>query len=505
MYPIKAVAAFIIVLISIFPVMAEAKDASKNKVLIIGLDGVTWDLLNPWMKGNKLPNIKNLIETGVSGNLTSVLPIISPAAWMSFSTGMMPINHGVFGYQQRNAKNYESYIPLSSNVKGRWFWEILGDSGKRSVVINVPGTYPPRDFNGIIVSGEVAVDVTTYPPELAKILNDKGYQVDGKGYVNTPKDEFLEDIYNVTDKRAEIGLNLFESEDWDLFVMVFTETDRIQHYLWEDMEKNDSKYGAEMLKYFQHIDKIVGNFLEKSDNNTTVFIVSDHGFGRLKKRFYVDTWLEGQGYVKIKNSDDTYLNRFKINLAAFLRSTGLSDVIRNLMIFFNSKPSSVGVPELPVDLDNSLAFSSGYYAPAIYINRNLVNDDEYGKLADELIVKLNDLKDPETGERVFVKVVKVKDVNDHAVADAPDIFLQSNDNYSVVGGIRYLKNFETGLRETGTHRLEGVLAVRGQGVKSGEVINNASLTDIAPTVLDLFGLRDFQFDGKVLKNIFKNH
>ncbi|MBI4177273.1 MAG: alkaline phosphatase family protein [Candidatus Aenigmarchaeota archaeon] len=495
--------ASIIVCVSIFSMMAESKEVGKQRVLVIGIDAATWDLLNPWIEDGQLPNIAHLAEEGAIGNLTSVLPVISPAAWTSFATGTTPAKHGVFGYQQRREGSYENYVPLSTDAKAKWFWEILGEHGKRSVIINMPGTYPPGELNGILISGEVAVDIATYPPELAEQLKSKGYSIESKGYVNTPKDEFLEDLNKVTDKRAEIGLEMMESEDWDLFFIVFTESDRIQHYLWDDMENKDKKYGGEMLKYFQRMDSIVGEFVDKAGNNTTTFVVSDHGAGRLKKRFYLDKWLEEQGYLVAESSGNPLLKKAELVFAALLRSTGISEVVRNFVIFFGGEPEKIKPPEIAVDLANSKAFSSGYYEPAIYINRNIVSENEREKLAGEIVEKLRRLKDGKTGQNVFIRASRADEIYNASSPDMPDIFLESNYNYSVVGGLRYPWLFESGLRETGTHRIKGIFIASGKGVRKGVVVEDASLIDVAPAILGVFGIADENMEGKVPGGIFE--
>ncbi len=473
-----------------------AAPEKNGKVLVIGLDGATWDLLKPWMEAGKLPNLAEMTKNGSSGKLNSVFPIISPAAWSSFSTGMTPGKHGVFGFQQRRRADYKSYIPMSTDVRGKWFWEIIGMNGKRSVIINVPGTYPPRELNGILVSGLVATEPVTYPSELADDLVQKGYVVEGKGYFDTTKHEFLEDIYSVTDSMAKIGLDLLENEDWEAFVIVFTGSDRIQTYMWEDTD--------DMMKYFQRIDDIVGEFVNKAGKNTTVFVVSDHGAGSLKRKFFIDTWLKEQNYLKLLKSDDTLLKKAVVFMASILRATKITEIIRRAVLFFGLKPSSIiRKPEFVIDLANSKAFSSSRYEPGVYINRNLVTNGEYEKIRDDIIEKLKGVKDPDTGNLAIKNIFKSDALYKDPVSDTPDILIEAAADYSVGGGMYSVLLFDKSVRDTGTHKFDGIFIASGKGIRRGQKIDNLSITDIAPTILRLFGMRSKEMDGRVIEEILE--
>lgn len=470
--------------------------SNEGKVLVIGLDGATWNLLDPWIEAGNLPNLAKLVKDGCSGKLNSVFPIISLAAWTSFSTGMTPGKHGVFGFQQRSRSDYHSYIPMSTDVRGKWFWETIGMNGKRSVIINVPGTYPPKELNGVLVSGLLATKPVTYPPELADELIRKGYTVDEKGYFNTTKSEFLEDIYRMTDSMAKAGLELMEKEDWGLFVIVFTGMDRIQTCMWEDRE--------DMLKYFQRMDGIVGEFVGKAGENTTTFIVSDHGAGRLKRKFFIDTWLKEQNYLKLSKSDYGLVKKIAVFAASILRTTKIVEIFRHAALLFGLKPSSIiKRPTLEIDLAGSKAFSSSYYEAGIYINRNLVPDNGYEKTRDEIIDKLKAVRDPVSGKLAIKNIFKSDVLYKNPADETPDILIEAAEDYTVAGGMRSSLLFEQSIRDTGTHRLEGVFIASGRGVKSGKKIGDVSIIDVAPTILRIFGIRGKEMDGKAIEEILE--
>jgi predicted AlkP superfamily phosphohydrolase/phosphomutase len=469
----------------------------KRKVLVIGLDGATFDILLPWIKDNKLPNLSKLYSQGMKGNLSSGLPIISPTVWTSIATGANPGKHGIFGYQQCNRDGYKPFITTAENMRENWFWEYLSNKGKKSIIINIPGTYPSTPLNGTLISGEVAVDVSAYPEDIVSWLKEKGYKVEGEGYLVVSKDKFIRSTYETAEKRAEIGLELMKKESWDLFFIVFTETDRMQHALWEDMENRDKKYGDEILRFYQKIDEIIGKFVEQSTNDTTVVVLSDHGFGRLNKRFYIDNWLKQEGFLKIKGTKENLWNNFLISIGSFLRKIGLSDFVRNVLISLNMTSVVEKAPQIEIDIPESDAFTCSYYEGPIYINKNRLSGKDYEKFREDLINKIKDLKDPETGQLIAKSVYKKEQIfSGFELENAPDILIESAENYSIVGGFSYSSLFESNPKEKATHRMNGMIIISGDNVKKGDI--NASIFDVAPTISSILGVSLPLSDGKVL-------
>ena len=130
-------------------------DRMKNvrKVICIGLDGATFDLIRPWLSKGKLPNIGRIIKDGVWGELESVIPPVSAPAWTSFMTGKNPGKHGIFGFKKEKQGTYEELFVNRKLIKSETLWKCLSDVGKKVIVINVPLTYPPEEINGYLMSG----------------------------------------------------------------------------------------------------------------------------------------------------------------------------------------------------------------------------------------------------------------------------------------------------------------------------------------------------------------
>ena len=132
----------------------------RPKVLVIGLDGATWDLIKPWAEEGKLPNIKRLMDGGVYGNLESVQPPSTGPAWTSFVTGKVPINHCLYDFVSIQKSLIGCFKPVTKKyINSKTLEEMLEKNGLRSILINLPYSYPPRT-NDIILPSFVAVSYT---------------------------------------------------------------------------------------------------------------------------------------------------------------------------------------------------------------------------------------------------------------------------------------------------------------------------------------------------------
>jgi predicted AlkP superfamily phosphohydrolase/phosphomutase len=118
------------------------KRGYRSRVLVLGLDGATYDLLRPWFEQGELPNLRHLVERGATGELATVIPPYTPVAWPSIMSGKNPGKHGVFDfmYRDRDRPGFEISFYNRSHVDARFIWQIVGDQGSKVGVINVPMT-----------------------------------------------------------------------------------------------------------------------------------------------------------------------------------------------------------------------------------------------------------------------------------------------------------------------------------------------------------------------------
>ncbi|MFC2162661.1 alkaline phosphatase family protein [Candidatus Altiarchaeota archaeon] len=476
-----------------------------NKVMVIGLDGATLTILRPWMDQGLLPNLKKITDQGTHGELKSVIPYVSPVAWSSFMTGNRPGRHGVYGFQQCHVGEVDPYIPMANDVHGDTLWRTLSDNDKKVIVMNVLMTYPLEDVNGIIVGDLLSPGIAVKPPKYKPFLEREGYIVEGKGFMNTEKPEFLESLYETTDKRVDVALKLIDKEpDWDFFMILISGTDRIQHYLWGDMEDKDPEFGNAIKDYYVHVDELVGKLVKKGGKDANIIILSDHGFGRQRQRVHINHWLIEKGFMKTHDTWDNKKAWWTVRLSGFLKESGLSEVIRKVLVrFFKGEKADTRPPRITVDYSKETSvFTCGYYTGQLYMNPKL-SKEAYNSERDRLITELKGLKDPHTGKTVIKEVYKREDIyKGDQVKLAPDVIIVPEGDYWVVGGLNYYRLIEPVWRDTGEHRIEGVVILKGPAFKKTKAPIKADLIDVAPTVLDMFGIKS-KMDGKVIKEALK--
>lgn len=284
--------------------MIEA--AKGGRVVVIGLDGTPFSFLKKEIEAGTLPNLAGLESRGQFVQMESEIPAISSVAWASFMTGRNPGEHGIFGFTDRKPDTYELYFPNYSHLKAEPLWETLSRAGKRCCVLNVPSTYPARPLNGVLVSGFVApsLERATYPSEAFEYLSNMGYRIDvDAAKARESLDLLLEDLHATLEKRREAFLHFLESEKWDLFVAVFTGTDRLHHFMWKHYERGDPVYRPEFLRFYRRLDEIIGELVATIPDDAALFMLSDHGFCSLHRQVYLNYLLKEEGLLTLATDE----------------------------------------------------------------------------------------------------------------------------------------------------------------------------------------------------------
>jgi predicted AlkP superfamily phosphohydrolase/phosphomutase len=281
----------------------------RDRISIIGLDGATFRIIGPLVKEGKLPNLSKMMESGVWDALESTIHPLSPQAWASFMTGKNPGKHGIFEFIQHKPNSYDLHYVNGGFVQGKKLWEILSEAGKRVCVINVPFTYPPSPVNGCLIAGLDAPGPSSefcYPPDLmAEIVEKFGpYQLRQHPYKAKPE-TYLKEIIQQFEYILGVAKYLKDKEAWDLFIVVFESTDLVQHFYWHyafpeefGIPPTDNKdLSGAIYSVYKRIDEGLGELLALSGNDETVMVMSDHGFSPCRKIFFMDRWLQEQGYL----------------------------------------------------------------------------------------------------------------------------------------------------------------------------------------------------------------
>lgn len=460
-----------------------ADTSGDERVLIIGLDGADWDMINPLLEQGKLPNLEKLIEKGDRSNLTSSIPSMSPVAWTTFATGKNPGKHGVYSFLRKEGNDF---VPLTADdITSEKMWDITSEKDLTSVVINVPMSYPPHEIKGKLISGYLSIENTTYtyPPSLQEEIEEKGYKIEAlsEGFEPGKEDEFLEELNETVEKRTEIAVDLMDETDWNLSVVVYTGLDRLQHYFWKHMEKEDSEYESAIPGHYQKLDRQIVELLEEVNEDTRVIVMSDHGFGPLKGEVYLNHWLQKEGYLQLE--DQGLLERLGLtqqNLATVLRKIKLFEPMKNLLEFLGLGGAGKAAPKPSYDeinFEETGAFA-GNFGGGIYVTA-----ENYEEVRNEVKNKLESLENPETGEKFFDEVYKKEEIYQGSMLDeAPDLVVDS-ENWDPVGYLGYSMLYSTDIEKSGKHRNEGILVTDFE-IERG----NNSLIDVSPTVLQLLNI-----------------
>jgi predicted AlkP superfamily phosphohydrolase/phosphomutase len=505
-----------------------------NKVLVIGLDGATWTVLTPWLEDGSLPNLGKIRQAGCWGELLSTVPPLSAPAWSTFATGKNPGKHSVFHFtgssNSGTANQSKPEIVDSRSIKSSTVWDILGHHQRKVGVINMPMTYPPRPVNGFMVTGLLTppgASIFTYPPELSSKLTD--YQIDLDRFIAhkpfardsddpphiEPSLELMQEFHNMMEKRARAALVLMKSEPWDMFMLVFTGTDRMGHYLWPYHRDVDSDGSSEwqqlhqaIYNYYVRLDQVIGEMIQEAGQDTTVIIMSDHGMGpNYTKSVHWNDWLRRKGLLSSQSavsSPDGWLLRLGLprdRIARIARKIpGLveTDLIRKVKV---TQPVRLKV-------DRTRAYYRHIYSNVGGIHINL-QGEERETLRDNLIQAVQQIVDPGTGQQVVRWVYRAEEYYYGPYADhMPDIVLVMAPQYGGNDSLSYVSSTITelrGARDPGGHYMEGIFVAEGPEIKSiPQKLSNLTIQDIAPTILYLMGVPvPSDMDGRVLTELLK--
>jgi predicted AlkP superfamily phosphohydrolase/phosphomutase len=509
------------------------------KVLVIGLDGATFDLLKPLVHMGHLPNLAAIMDRGSWGRLDSTIPPFTAAAWSTLATGQNPGQHGVLSFQKRDRFNYDS--PGSGYVDARQLgttiWEIMSNEGKKVGVVNVPLTYPARPVNGFMVTGMLTPQQETeytFPPEFAQKLGED-YMVDvdfirgqtGFRQKDFPsKTEMLTLVQEMSHTRAKYCIRLLKEEPWDFFMVVFTSTDRISHFFWDDLEnlldakpprnENGGIIKHDLLAYFQELDHDIGQLIEIAGSSTHIMLMSDHGFGSSPtRRAYPNIWLEQNGLLKKRGVEG--INDWEYWRVLLSRQKHLKTLVRRLLpqstqyrVTGASRSSSSDI----IDWSQTQAYWIPIYFFVSGIEINLKGErrdgivskgEEYEALRDRIIQASAQFIDPATGNCLVQKAARREDLYSGPYVESfPDVILIFDPDYigakSLAGSL--LAEEHTPFRP-GEHRQDGIFISAGPSVKSDGELDDLRLIDIPATILYIMGLSiPSYFDGRVLTEIF---
>jgi len=433
------------------------------RVAFVGIDGVPYRFLADHF--DEFENLAAIADEGSAGAIDSIVPPESSACWPALTTGVNPGETGVYGFQDREVGSYDTYVPMGRDVQATRLWGRVQDAGREATVMNVPVTFPPQRSVQRMVSGFLSpsVEDAAYPDDLREHLEGLDYRIDVNAKLghNDDKEDFVADAHETLDTRQEAFTHYIEQDDWDLFFGVFMTTDRVNHFLFGDYER-DGEYREEFLEFYRKVDRYIGDLRDALDDDVTLVVASDHGFTTLDSEVDLNEWLRQEGWLSYEADEPNELGDIADETRAYSLIPG------RFYLNLDGREPRGSVPE-----------------------------DEYERVRSELREAIEGLTGPDgtpVAKRVETKENAFRGDHDDI---APDLVVIPNDGFDLKAGFSDEGDvFKTGPRN-GMHSFDNAcLFVDDENARVGD----ADLYDIAPTILSLLDI-DYDrtaFDGASL-------
>jgi len=490
------------------------------KTVIIGLDGATFDIIQPLVRAGGLPVLERLIREGVSAPLRSTILPNSFPGWASCTTGTSEGMHGVFSPFIKNKSSYSVRAMSGRDIMTRPVWNILTEHGGKSIVVNVPTTYPPEPINGLMVTGMLTPgrnSAFTFPDSLkTELLNEfPNYVIEPE---RIPDKHARANEFRRTIEVRERALRFLMSRgEWDFLMVVFSVLDRAQHDFWADMDpqhpRHDPNTPAEFRDFiheiYQKLDSAVESILERLPANTRVFVVSDHGFCSELFEVRVNELLASTGLLTFKSpvsrKSIARIKNLKGKVARRLPSKAPNGNVLDKKVRYGS-----GFLD-EIDWSRTKAFFA--QDKGVWVNLidresdGIVSESEFDSVVENAREVLLALTDPRDGNLVFERVMLREEAFRGIFSSRlPDlVMIPKRDEYVYNERPSYGDVIVPADSTTGTHSRDGIFIAWGSGIKNdAEFAQPPNLRDVGPTALCSLGCpltRDM--DGRVLE-VFTN-
>lgn len=535
--------------------MSGPRSGGRAPVIVVGLDGATFERLDPLMQAGVMPGFARLVREGARGELESVLPPVTAPAWASFMTGRSPARHGVFDFVHQDRSSYRFRPVDGRDVHAPSLWRILSEHDRRVVVMNVPVTWPPEPgLNGVLISdfllargqgpfssppgalAELEARHGPYPTEVVPpVFLLSGRIADARAY--------LESYRNALSYKFAAAARLLHDTAADFLMLHVFGNDQISHWLWEVLDPAHPRHTPEraarlrehLLDYYRTLDTEVMRLFEEAGDGATLLVVSDHGFGPVHRFIDLNVWLLQRGYLTLRRGAGTRLKRALWRAGVTPRALAESRVTLPLRRLGGHVAARVARPERSrprahataadrlqrvhraghallsfhdVDWARTRAFAPfGFGQIRIHTRGEWTHGcvepgAEAEALRAEIAAGLRALRD---GGRQLegVRVLTRNEAYGEAAAAgaAPDVLVIPTAGIYQPKSVGFYSNSVIGEVRgmTGIHKLNGVLLAAGAGIARGRRIEGARLVDLCPTILHLLGVAPPEgMDGRVL-------
>jgi|GEM_PF-1999398 len=479
-----------------------------RRIFLLGLDGGSWNVFDHLFAHGVMPNFQKLCSEGVKGTLESTTPPVTPVAWTSLMTGANPGKHGIFAFRKTRPDN--SYLPVPVNRMDMEVPTVFDyyreDPG--FVCLNLPMSFPATELAGCMVTGMMTpqgqTDRAAHPSDQLDRFAAAGidYVIDPKlqesagidpqdlfdGWKEAPE-KFIGRLTRITQSRMDAVRLLMKDRDWSVFICVVVGTDRLQHLLWDEILEDGSKpITAAVWDYYRHLDDRLGRLMSDLHPDDVLMLVSDHGFVKTHGSFQTNEWLRRQGWLKKREAKKSPLYPVKV----LLNRLGITRASLG-RVLSEGQSSKLQLMASHIDWAGSQAFLSGPFAIRINLmdreTLGCVDPKDYDRLVDDIIVALGELKDQD-GRPMISSAVRGQDIYHGDAGGQPgDVVFTFRDDLNFTAYAAELGGdlFRTDIAKKGDHRIDGIFAAWGGGIRNLEEEVRFSICDILPTVMHLNG------------------
>ena len=503
--------------------MRALNRTNKRRTLIFGIDGGTWDVIEPLMKRGVMPCLAQLNEQGAWGDLVSVVPVNSAAAWSSILTGMPPEKHGIY--------DFFSWHPVKkkrTSVNATWLprptlLDLLGQTG-RVLALKIPMTYPPWPISGKMVSGLPTPDdesAFTYPSDLAAELNpliEKGSAYRARELNREGRLLILRQLKAAQRSLERMTDHLLKDADYQTCFVVARDIDELQHFFWDVLSgKDEFGYRPLVDEYFRSVDQYLARMLDWAGEDARVILLSDHGFGPVEGVWHLNDWLRQKGFLSLiddyENKGDSTELSFGIRVSYAIRRRVLRQMKRLGMkgsalerSLEALKMRSQRYTDLGgIDWHGTLAYvgNVGEEWLPVYINlqgrepHGIVTPERYESVREDLRQTLD--KSEEPAVLAVHRAEEIFDIEDPKNSTAPDLLIETiSSAVQSDFGLGNSKAYESIGNRNGCHRRKGMFLLAGPDVAPQQ--DAAHLLDIPATILAWQGCQvPRHFCGRVLQ------
>jgi predicted AlkP superfamily phosphohydrolase/phosphomutase len=499
------------------------------KILVIGLDAATMDLIEPWAAAGHLSTLARLMNQGVSARLTSTPNMHSASAWTSILTGLNPGRHGLFVFSDRDFATGKQIFFKGGDRTGELISSHLSRHGLTSGFLNVPMTYPAHcEPGGFTVSGLDAPSLNERafrPAELRSELFNRfpNYHFAPQGLGEMMKagrvNEAIAEWTKLIEIQTAAAEYLMTNRPVDFFMTVYTASDWAGHNLWTDAEALNEP--TPLLEIYRALDAAIGRLMDRANDATQVYVISDHGMGRhTGASYHLAEWLEARGYM-VRGRP-----RARHSVIGAGRRAARSLLPPSVRERVKAGIGEDRVGRLQAAEKDSFYSSVDWQRSVAYTEpgRHVINVNLEGRNANG-IVPQSDYE--EVCSRIIEGLGKWYDANGHRVVDhvvrrdqaysgpfterASDLYIYWNAAAGFPEPPAEVR--ARGFWWSGDHRPEGILICKGRGIRSNGRANEGanargespSVYDLVPTIMYAAGLPvPDDLDGHAIQSVFTN-